>query len=227
MQEYLPGYSDADIRNTQEEGKSMFCSKCGQEIKEGVRFCPRCGNQINGGNGQNQVMQTAVKKRPPYLAIGVIAIAVVICALLVKGIFFSNTYKTPIKNMVKALENQDVQAIVDILPPKLLEAAEEKSGMDIDMLLTYLEDGVLDEFTDENGDIHITYEITGVNDMTEEETQETEEYFQGYLGVIKEGKRLTFSYEVKEGDRQKDEGEEEIEVIKIDGKWYINPENFL
>ena len=27
----------------------MFCSKCGQEIKEGARFCPKCGNPINSG----------------------------------------------------------------------------------------------------------------------------------------------------------------------------------
>lgn len=28
----------------------MFCPKCGNEIKEGVRFCTKCGNPIGDGN---------------------------------------------------------------------------------------------------------------------------------------------------------------------------------
>lgn len=25
----------------------MFCSKCGNQLQDGVQFCPKCGNQIN------------------------------------------------------------------------------------------------------------------------------------------------------------------------------------
>ncbi|MCB7303936.1 zinc-ribbon domain-containing protein [Bariatricus massiliensis] len=221
----------------------MFCSKCGQEIKEGARFCPKCGNPINSGetygkaggthqgyqgeNRQNPGTEMTRNKKPPYRAIGVLLIAVIICVLFVKGIFFKNTYETPLKNMVKAIESQDIQGVLSILPPKLLEVAEEKSGMDIDELLDSVGSGVLDEFTDERGDVHINYKITDVTDMTDEEIQDIEQYFQGYLGDIKEGKKLNFSYQVKMDEHEEDEGEEGIEVIKIDGKWYINPGSVL
>lgn len=26
----------------------MFCSKCGQQIADNVKFCPECGNAVNG-----------------------------------------------------------------------------------------------------------------------------------------------------------------------------------
>lgn len=26
----------------------MFCSNCGQQLREGTRFCPRCGKEVNG-----------------------------------------------------------------------------------------------------------------------------------------------------------------------------------
>ena len=32
-----------------------FCSKCGTEINDGVKFCPNCGNQLDGVNGTQRV----------------------------------------------------------------------------------------------------------------------------------------------------------------------------
>lgn len=31
----------------------MFCSKCGHEMKEGIRFCPACGNPVKKIEGQS------------------------------------------------------------------------------------------------------------------------------------------------------------------------------
>lgn len=32
----------------------MFCKKCGQEIKVGVKYCPKCGNEVGSGLPQIQ-----------------------------------------------------------------------------------------------------------------------------------------------------------------------------
>ena len=32
----------------------MFCSKCGNQLREGSSFCPNCGNQVSAGMNQNQ-----------------------------------------------------------------------------------------------------------------------------------------------------------------------------
>ena len=106
----------------------MFCSRCGNEIKGDGKFCPKCGAPIKpvqgqeaqapGGNSQNYSYNqgnysqggyaqggygqagTAAQKRPPYVAIGAIVLAVILVIVAVKLIFFRDNYETPIKNLL-------------------------------------------------------------------------------------------------------------------------------
>ncbi len=36
----------------------MFCSKCGKEIEEGMKFCPNCGAEIHNNNGKSNTKRT-------------------------------------------------------------------------------------------------------------------------------------------------------------------------
>lgn len=38
-----------------ERGKKVFCNKCGQEIREGMKFCPKCGAEISKITEKNTV----------------------------------------------------------------------------------------------------------------------------------------------------------------------------
>ena len=40
-------------------------------------------------------------------------------------LFFSNTYKTPIRNLVKAIEEQDGEAAVKLIPEQYMEMADQ------------------------------------------------------------------------------------------------------
>jgi TM2 domain-containing membrane protein YozV len=47
----------------------MFCSKCGKELPEGVKFCPNCGADVNGiPNGDSTAV--AVNKDDSKSAVG-------------------------------------------------------------------------------------------------------------------------------------------------------------
>ena len=136
----------------------MFCSRCGNEIKGDGKFCPKCGAPIKpvqgqeaqapDGNSQNYSYNqgnysqggyaqggygqagTAAQKRPPYVAIGAIVLAVILVIVAVKLIFFRDNYETPIKNLVKVMEEGDGEAALDLIPEKYLDVAESWSGMD-------------------------------------------------------------------------------------------------
>ncbi len=57
----------------------MFCSNCGQQLREGTRFCPRCGKEVNGERPGTPVPEQdekltvldqgdgrPINERPPY-----------------------------------------------------------------------------------------------------------------------------------------------------------------
>jgi len=43
----------------------MFCPKCGQQIRDGLKFCTKCGAplmQYGNSNGSNRPVQTLKRK---------------------------------------------------------------------------------------------------------------------------------------------------------------------
>ncbi len=56
----------------------MYCSNCGKEIAENMKFCPYCGTPLNSGVTNNQDKASLVIKRTEKDAGGIIKIAVAI-----------------------------------------------------------------------------------------------------------------------------------------------------
>lgn len=69
----------------------MFCSKCGRELPDDVKFCPNCGQQI--GSIQKEVLSEEIKKdiketekkKPSGCLIAVIVVFVLFIFLLIVG----------------------------------------------------------------------------------------------------------------------------------------------
>ena len=55
--------------------------------------------------------------------VAVIVFLAICSVLAVWLLFFRNTYKTPIKNMVKVIEEQDGEAAMDLIPEQYLTVA--------------------------------------------------------------------------------------------------------
>lgn len=76
----------------------MFCTNCGKEIKEGIRFCQYCGNEIvkedtvkaatakNGVNGSAEEARTNREKSKQWYVQSVIGIVLVAAIILIIGI---------------------------------------------------------------------------------------------------------------------------------------------
>jgi len=64
----------------------MFCTKCGSEVKEGLKFCPSCGNQMGTANVSKEKTKKsndgAKSKKPVFLIIGVVAVLVIVFGII-------------------------------------------------------------------------------------------------------------------------------------------------
>lgn len=49
----------------------MFCSHCGAQIKDGVKFCSRCGSPVNSGYSSQNTQYDPYGQNPYYQATGV------------------------------------------------------------------------------------------------------------------------------------------------------------
>ena len=231
----------------------MFCSRCGNEIKGDGKFCPKCGapvkpvqsqdENVSGGNTQGYSYSQGAapsgspvgtgapvsKKRPPYVAIGAIVLVVILLIVGIRFIFFRDTYETPIKNMVKVMEDRDVDAAMELIPENFLDAAEGLTGMTKEEMADMLEEDLLDAFDQYIGDIEIDYEIGDTRDLSQSELRDISDEYMGVLGDIEEGKEVEFSYEMYvDGELEEESSDDEtINVVKIDGKWYISPNDLF
>ena len=228
------------------KGDGKFCPKCGAPIKP-VQGAPNPGagngaapggtsqnysynqgNYSQGGYAQGGYGQAgmAAKKRPPYVAIGAIVLAVILVIVAVKLIFFRDNYEAPIKNLVKVMEEGNAEAALELIPEKYLDVAESWSGMDREDMEEMVIEQIEDAFDDYSGDIEIDYEIGNARDMTESELEDLESSYMGFLGDIEEGKEVEFSYKLYVNGAKQEESDpgETVRVLKIDGKWYLDPE---
>ena len=178
----------------------MFCSHCGQELKEGGKFCPRCGAPVDPAAGagfstgyqkmnpgpQGAVMKKGVSPAVAAVIIGVILVCIAGAVFMAYFLFFRNTYKTPIKNLVKVMEDQDTDAALALIPERYLKVMEGVTGMDSDELADMLEDELISGFDEYTGDIKVDYDIGDARDLTDSEIQSLESDYLGYLGDIED-----------------------------------------
>lgn len=61
----------------------MFCTKCGKEIKEGMKHCPFCGEIVKKGNTAKAAVSSDEKKKLKKLKI----ILIIIALLLIGGMY--------------------------------------------------------------------------------------------------------------------------------------------
>lgn len=225
----------------------MFCRNCGTELKEGAKFCPKCGTPAtpvqqkresqfsNGGQSQNgeltggtQAVSRRKAKKIPVFAIGVIVILIAAVVLIVRG-FLGGGYEEPIKNLVRGIEKRDGSMILKAFPEELLEAAEEEDGYDREEMAQMFESVFsysIGDFDLTDIDYTVSYEIKDDLDLSEREMKEIEDDLEaeGADLDIKAGKEVELELKIAiDGIGYEETREETIEVIKIGGKWYINP----
>lgn len=87
----------------------MFCTKCGNEIKEGEQFCTNCGTKIGEEDAMNQEVTTETKKKKsPILIIGIVAVIAVVAVI---SVFAVNKHHE--KEIISGVYNKAPAALVD------------------------------------------------------------------------------------------------------------------
>lgn len=222
---------------------TKFCPKCGAPASQSSgQGTPRnhlagsggdAGGYPSGGNISGGAMAAGKKRKVPIFAIGAIVI-LGIAMIFVLRLFFGSSYETPIKNLIEGIEKQDGKQIMKALPDEMLDLIEEEMGYDRDEMAEQLESS----FSNIAGidltevDYKIDYKIEDEFDLSEREIREIEDEFseQELDLEIEAGKEVEITLSVvAESEDVKAEGTSDqtltMEVIKVDGEWYINPES--
>lgn len=218
----------------------MFCKNCGAQINEGSKFCPKCGTPAGnaggaapggtqGGYGGGGSVRTA--KKPPYLAIGVVAVVavvVIVAAVLIGKAIFGKGYEKPLKTLIKGVEEQDGEMILSAFSEKTIDAMEEQSGMKKSELEDMMEEEFEYMFTDEDidgDDIEIKYEVEKVKKLDKDDIKDIEDELKDYYDIkedISAARELDVVLTTYIDGDEEDEEDVELIVIKVDGKWYLD-----
>ena len=81
----------------------MFCTKCGKEIKEGMKHCPFCGEIVKKGNTAKAVVSSNEKKKLKKTKI----ILIIIALLLIGGLYNAVTENEGGKSLEYSFEVSD------------------------------------------------------------------------------------------------------------------------
>ena len=200
---------------------AKFCSKCGNELKEGARFCSVCGNpvkQIQSGqsaaiaetNEERQGSAVPVKKNKNLWLLAIPA-AILIILLAIFGVkaVLSPAYLKPVKYMEKAFNKQDIDLLKKAVP---------------DEYAAWMTDDLEDDMFDLDSDYKIKIKVTDKEKIAKKDLEETliDDYY--VLDSIAEDAKAGYILEAEatlKQDGEKDTQDITLVVVKVDGKWVI------
>jgi len=147
----------------------------------------------------------------------IIVLAFLLLYMLVFRNFFGGSYKTPVKNLISAIEDQDIKKLYKALPD--YQVKELKDEID-----DYY-DGDIEEFWSSSmlEDISIDYKIEDKEKLSKDELSDMEDEIKDYYD---EKVNVSAGYELDVEFTMEIFGMEEtdstnITVVKMDGKWVI------
>ena len=230
----------------------MNCQNCGAKIGAADVFCPNCGakNEAAAPNYQQnpsgvspenaaagagfQAVPTMDGTKKPFLgmskthlllAIGCVAVTLVLVIVLVCAVFGRSTPKDAVKDFYEAVEDCDADDLLETVPKTYIKTVLDEN----DLSKKELEKNVqsyLDRYYDGYDDIKISFE--GQKKMDQED-------FADYIDsddmediTVKKAVKydLKVRYQSDDGDTVETESEEFV-VFRYKGDWYSMDAMFL
>lgn len=201
----------------------MFCSYCGSQIEENVKFCSCCGKPVLTGPAepippQYMPIQEPVKKSKKGLIFGLIGgVAAIVAVVLILVLGKGNTYTDPIDTFMKGMQNRSISQAMDAYPPEygeMLDLAMSLSGMDEDQVFDQMMDIGFDDFT---------YTIGEAKPMDKDEIEYYADRLARMIGLYDTGFEVTEGYmvDVTVTSPLYGSSTDDLAVGMIDGKWYL------
>jgi len=197
----------------------MFCDKCGKNNAEGTAFCEECGNPLT----VSEEAAVAAPKDKNKMIAAIVAIVVAIVAIFGIGSCagcFSGP-ETPVKNMFKAIEKGDANAMLKAYPKAFVKTVDKDQKEDLKEELKEAAKEMKEE------KIKISYKVKDKKKIDKDDlkdVEKAEETMLKFMDAKDTDVKVTAGYElevevtVKE-DGDKETNEVEMNVYKIDGRW--------
>ncbi|MBE7024504.1 MAG: zinc ribbon domain-containing protein [Ruminococcaceae bacterium] len=211
----------------------MFCEKCGKENPDGVKFCESCGNAMeNAGEpaGAQSPVESVIgglKKEHKTIALGVVAVVVVVLLLAIFGAFKSGPVKVTEKYLT-GMTKYNAQKMYDATEacPYLVDEDKDKSEIkeEIKESQEYLDDAK-QEAKEEK--IKVSFKnVKKKETYKKSEVKKIEKYLDEMYGYDVEEYPLQGVARVKatvvtKEDGDKDSSTRDVITIKVKGKWYV------
>ncbi len=174
----------------------MFCKNCGTQMADDAKFCPVCGTpakQINpaasGGcpddsgqpapqtEGAGSSLTERFKSRSFLAWIGLAVVIIVVVLLIILGAVnrgsggSGRSYERVVSKYIKAIENNDAEAVLDCFPEEVVNAYRADNGYTkkdvIDRIQTRYLDPMLEVLEEDSyyaSDWSVSYGIGSVAD---------------------------------------------------------------
>ena len=210
---------------------AKFCSKCGNELKEGARFCSVCGNPVKQvqsaqsaatAAGTNEERQGVFSQQQGFTAQDMQYQQMAGSAAPVKKNKNLWLLAIPAALLVILLVIFGIKAVLSpayLKPVKYMEKAFNKQDIDLmkkavpDEYAEWMTDDIVDYMFDLDSDYKITIKVTDKEKIAKKDLEEiAEDAKAGYI--------LEAEATLKQ-DGEKDTQDITLVVVKVDGKWVI------
>lgn len=220
---------------------AKFCSKCGNELKEGARFCSVCGTpvkQIQSGQSAataetNEERQGASSVQQGFTAQDMQYQQMAGSAVPVKKNKNLWLLAIPAAILIILLAIFGVKAVLSpayLKPVKYMEKAFNKQDIDLmkkalpDEYAEWMTDDLEDDMFDLDSDYKIKIKVTDKEKIAKKDLEETliDDYY--VLDSIAEDAKAGYILEAEatlKQDGEKDTQDITLVVVKVDGKWVI------
>jgi len=221
---------------------AKFCMNCGAEKEDENLLCPACTNSqqpttevspeqeqqaiLEGQNVVNEqfadgssTVTVAKRKKQFYIVMGVAVLAII---MIIALIFGGSGYMGPIKKMCKGIESGNAKYLLSTIPKEVVKADSiEKDDLQLSM------DGLKETLEDQYGkNIKVTYKKLQAKKMDKDDLTDLKDDLKEYYNVngVSEAYNIKVSMEIK-GNEDSDVNVTDVVVMKIKGKWYLDPSN--
>lgn len=214
---------------------TKYCANCGNPLDENSPVCTKCAapnpHYVMPGRlpldklpivknlspaGKNKFR----KKLPIFVGVFV---AVVVCLVLLSSFAFGAGYKSVLRSYVKATENEDGQAMTNLMA----EAYIDGYSIDSDELARYYEQYLAQKMEGYQNRVgHIVRLRCKIDDFEVMDKRDRDDFvdnneIMGYdMGDISKVAEVELAINVKGRDKDR-EFEEELYLVKENGKWKI------
>lgn len=186
-----------------------YCSKCGNELQEGIKFCKKCGAAVQETQPEINVAKPTVRKKKVNkmrIIIGAVAAVIIIaCVALISGVISNISvpdYEKPLKAQMDGINKNDTKKYID----SLLET--EKVGYDTEYLMDSMKEVK-----------SVSYNVAETKKMSVSSLLGTGAVLGFSMKDVQDAMTLVvdLNYRGTDGDGSR---QIEFDVVKLNDKWY-------